>query len=426
MIEKKFDIGLWLDRGVFAGLCVFCASAPFSITMEEIGAFTALIFFAVKLAAGRAVLKWRWIYLPVAVYFAGLVLSALTSEYGHWRSLRSALQDTYVFLLLPVFIEEGRRIGYDRLLRVLLAASAVSAVYGLLQAVTGIHLFLAHPPAHGKTFYHVVGFFGLHLNYGGFMSMVCIVSVAGLLGAAASRSRIFFGSVSVLTLLAAIVSYSRAALAGLAAGLVFVLLVKIFSGRRIRDFVVPIVLISVIALSVSLIPELRQRVSYVNSWEKLSKDGRFYIWGTAWNAIRHHPLLGIGSGNFRNVFDRYKDPSYLRKSTRTHSHNDLMQSWLDGGLAGLAGYLGIIVLLAGGGVMFFLRSRRKPGRDAGNDETAHLQLGLSSAVVVIFVQGIGQCYMTTAVIAWLFWFLACGLYAAAGSGPAETRIAENK
>jgi O-antigen ligase len=106
----------------------------------------------------------------------------------------------------------------------------------------------------------------------------------------------------------------------------------------------------------------------------------------------HHPLLGVGSEkDFRKKYSSYRVVDTRWKSA-AHSHNDILQSWLNGGLAGLTGYLGLFVCLFIAG---WKRSRDGP-----------ILLGLFCAIVAMFIQGWSQCYFTDAENSWLFWAMA--------------------
>jgi putative inorganic carbon (HCO3(-)) transporter len=59
---------------------------------------------------------------------------------------------------------------------------------------------------------------------------------------------------------------------------------------------------------------------------------RINYWRISIAAIKDHPLLGIGSGNFQEVFLKYKVG--LGVDTR-YSHNIFLQTWLETGTLGL-------------------------------------------------------------------------------------------
>lgn len=86
----------------------------------------------------------------------------------------------------------------------------------------------------------------------------------------------------------------------------------------------------------------------VTRWERLmnlenpqnSITQRLNYWRTALAVIKAHPILGVGPGNFQEVFLTYK----IGLSTNTrYAHNIFLHMWAE---AGLLGFLGIVYLTA--------------------------------------------------------------------------------
>jgi len=93
-------------------------------------------------------------------------------------------------------------------------------------------------------------------------------------------------------------------------------------------------------------------------WERFMDPGnpqnsitqRFDYWRTAIAVIKDHFLLGVGPGNFQEVFLKYKVG--LSTDTR-YAHNIFLQTWAETGVAGMAAMLWLIFL-------FFRKASRKP------------------------------------------------------------------
>jgi len=79
-----------------------------------------------------------------------------------------------------------------------------------------------------------------------------------------------------------------------------------------------------------------------NRWERLmnltnpqnSVIQRLNYWSAAIGAIKDHPFLGVGAGNFQEVFLKYK----VGLSTNTrYAHNIFLHQWAETGILGFAG-----------------------------------------------------------------------------------------
>ena len=85
----------------------------------------------------------------------------------------------------------------------------------------------------------------------------------------------------------------------------------------------------------------------LNRWERLmnlenpqnSITQRINYWRTAISIIKDHPILGVGPGNFQEVFLKYK----VGLSTNTrYAHNIFLQMWAEAGILGFAGIVFLI------------------------------------------------------------------------------------
>ena len=78
-----------------------------------------------------------------------------------------------------------------------------------------------------------------------------------------------------------------------------------------------------------------------------SNNLRIMTWQASWRIIKEKPFFGVGLGNFQNYFTAYtKDwPNYVFVAPQAlHSHNIFLTFWLETGLLGLLGFLGIITI----------------------------------------------------------------------------------
>lgn len=86
------------------------------------------------------------------------------------------------------------------------------------------------------------------------------------------------------------------------------------------------------------------------SFQKNTFQTRLISWKAAFQDFRHHPLLGVGFGNYALIFDKHFDPSfydYTRSETYfDRAHNNLIDILSTSGILGLLSYLSIFVAIA--------------------------------------------------------------------------------
>jgi hypothetical protein len=62
---------------------------------------------------------------------------------------------------------------------------------------------------------------------------------------------------------------------------------------------------------------------------------RVYLWQSAWQMARDHPILGVGLDQFLYQYPRYMHPEAWREPGLSHPHNLVLDFWLRLGLLGL-------------------------------------------------------------------------------------------
>jgi len=147
-----------------------------------------------------------------------------------------------------------------------------------------------------------------------------------------------------------VMSWSRGALLGLAAGLVLVMLVL---GRRAWAFALVCVLVLALlgpgALTVlpqDLVGRTTEVLDYVRQGDLTSvevTDANFAVveraahWLAAWRMFSEQPWIGVGTGQYAVVYRSVSVPRW--QDPLGHAHNYYLNILAEGGLVGLAAYL---------------------------------------------------------------------------------------
>jgi putative inorganic carbon (HCO3(-)) transporter len=183
------------------------------------------------------------------------------------------------------------------------------------------------------------------------------------------RRRITYALAAIPIALAVYLTYSRGAYLGIAAGL---LLIGLFSGRRVRLAVAALLVIGVIAL----IP-----FSQTERFKSLFQEGtgtgffRVSVWESGIAMIRDHPVLGVGLDNFLYEYPKYIQPDAWREPNLAHPHNIVLDFWVRLGIGGV---------VALGWLLFeFYRAGLK--RLAGANRA--LVLGLMASMIAALAHG---------------------------------------
>lgn len=166
---------------------------------------------------------------------------------------------------------------------------------------------------------------------------------------------IFLGSAAIM-LGGILISFSRGAWIGVAAGIAVTVLIAI---RRYWRIVVPAVPVTVLVALVSLVllaPEtLTDRLGSIAEEARpfdaasitITPDNfavveRMAHWQAGWRMFEDHPVTGVGTGNFNANYPDY----YVRETFRFsqgHAHNFYIHMLAENGIVGLAIYLTLIL-----------------------------------------------------------------------------------
>ncbi len=85
--------------------------------------------------------------------------------------------------------------------------------------------------------------------------------------------------------------------------------------------------------------------STTNMTTDRSNADRLLVWESAFHMIEDHPIVGVGPGNFREVYNEgYKEPTVTQDMV--HTHNNFIQTFAEAGVIGFAGFcyfLGVLL-----------------------------------------------------------------------------------
>ena len=259
MIQDSNWQDIW-HKTLWISLIIFALGTAISISLEETGAFFAMLSFGILLILKKERFTRTVVDIPILLIIVGLVSSSLIVSPDTLGSLKGNLNDLWMIPLLYVIVSSLNIERYKKILNIILWVSLIAAVYGIWQSLTGNDFVKHHHLTRLGNLYYATGFWGLHLTYGGFMAMVALAALGLGMGADTVKSKTFYYITAFLTMLAAVLSFSRSAIVGLLAGLFFFFIINIKKTYKIF-ILLSIIFILLFSFSHSLRYRMRGVVS---------------------------------------------------------------------------------------------------------------------------------------------------------------------
>jgi O-antigen ligase len=305
--------------------------------------------------------------------------------YRGWNAFYAMLVPAAVMVLAVQVEREDHR----KLVHLLIGAAVLSAVWGMVQAISGF--------APGFYFYRVTNNdapTGLFANRNHMAALqVCVVPLLVLLATRAKGPRalvvqIGCGAIGALAIMMASATGSRAgiALSLVALGaswLVWRARPELPQARRRRERRQPWVPYALGAFGLLMLGGFAFLLTRSESFTRISGGGtveeyRFVVWQTIVDFLPQYLPFGSGIGSFVEVFKVHEPSDLLNITFWNHAHNDWLEWTLEGGVP-------VLVLMAVGLIAYVRRVAALIARS----HTGHLevQLGLAGAVV-LFVLGL--------------------------------------
>ena len=271
---------------------------------------------------------------PVALVIWGLFLGWVLI--GTLRSVdEHALTTIQVFVgLIVCYAATAMAPIEERQLRFLILATIAG---GVVAALYGLYLFHADPTLYAKMGSRAtIAVFGRTLDQNIYADSMLAPFTFALIALTRARSplAILATLAAAAVILAAILfSLSREALVALG---VIVAVVIWFSRRRLLGFAVAIPALGALALVPSIAARLTDALQSGGA-------GRTSIWKVDWTAFLQHPLIGWGTGNSIEAYDRFYLAVYQLHFAgwSREPHNTLLY------LAVELGVVGVLLFLAG-------------------------------------------------------------------------------
>lgn len=364
--------------------------ADFSVSATEFLLPLVVIGWVMRIVAAReGHISLPWIIWPLGLYLAAMAISITNS-----LSLGLSIKELAKWVeLLAVMVLVGSAIRQRSqvvlILGAIIASGVLAALHGWYQFFTkdGPGSFLI-----ADTFMRVYGFYGQPNPFAGFILSVLPLALALLLvlrGLDIVR-RWLLPAVGILGA-ALFMTLSRGGMMGLAAGAMLIAAVRDWTGRR-PLFLGALSGVLLLALAASFAPsgspwgenaggplaefgvfDPRDVTLTSQNWSVVE---RMALWDAAWRIWQDNPVIGIGAGNFKEVYPDYALPDWVYG--QEHSHNYYLNVLAETGVLGFTAYMIFLAsLFVYGAVALKAALRSGWGLEAG------ICLGLLSVLVAL-------------------------------------------
>jgi O-antigen ligase len=346
IIYHRLDYGLMLAL-LYAPFFLFPVElARFAFPMTEL-----IILITACAAAARGLAAWglirqtsisgfspriRLSALDLAL-IGWLGISALSLSWASHRApalteLRTLIIEPALFYAVFRLLPRDTRIDL-RLVDSLIASGALVAVVGLIMYANGQGIITAEG---GSA--RLAGVYGSPNNVGLILGRCIPFALAFLLIRVDQRRRLLAGAALIPMAAALLLSQSAGALfIGVPSALGGVILL-VFGRRALAP------LLGLASAGAALIAAALQsaRFERLLDFAQGTTFFRIRVWASALQAIRDHPVTGLGLDQFLYAFQgRYMMPDAWQEPSLSHPHNFILDIWTRLGLLGLAVFAGM-------------------------------------------------------------------------------------
>ncbi len=346
--------------------------------------------------------KWEWIKtpldLPLLILLILVILSAVFSQYRQASLWAMVMLINYVVIFYLIIHTVRTRANFKQLIYLIIGVATFLSVFGLCKKF-GINPFpfwdygdLRHVPD------FLTSTYGNYNHLAGYMEMV-LPLILGLFLLGYRTGKLFtLCYLTLLILIALILSLSRGGWIGSLVGLTFMAIVlltnRYFTGKKLiaalaGGFLVAVVIILASTPVVERIRTLDQKT------ETPSFSARVTVWGGVAEMIEDYPLLGAGPGTFATVFTQYQPPG--QGARYFMAHNDYLHFISEAGLPLIAVITWMIIALYRKG----FRKMQNPSRLVRG-----ITIGAMTGITAILVHSISDFNLHIPANALLFTVLA--------------------
>ena len=391
-------IKISLDSAMYQVVLFLAFVVPLSTAAASVAVAVGVVFIIGCYLRTRELPQFDANILEIlAVYLVCQAFIAAAS-WDSLRSFREVFGEAHRFLPLLFAMTFIKR--REQLCGVLVA----TLLAALINDAAGLYQFFVQGEPRAFGLNHTPTF------YGSFMLMqipiLIFMTRLEILSSMWRRLALFAAGLSLVCL---VLSMTRGA--WLAFVMMIVLFVLLEKNYRVVTAKICAGLAVLFVIVTLLSPQIQDRLSTIVSTKFQSNTERVLMWESAVKMFKDYPLYGVGQKMFKKAYneqyisDAAKERPNADRSGHSHPHNNFMHRASEGGLIGLASFVGLYAYFFW---KFYVQFRREQPIAFGAGLTALLILaGLQ-------LEGLTDTNMNQVPIMREFWLLAGTLIAAEG------------
>ena len=316
---------LWL---IFITALASCVSEPLARNSVRV----ALFLSAVRLFADRTVLcelsGFRSLWAAMAAMLSLLAISCVYGDNAAELTKNGYFRCNCYMLIVPLIVLFVRDTKNLRRLLLCVALSLIAA---------DCHVFwqwsegYSRPTSWIRASFMLTGMF--------YCLILPILTAFAINEREQPRTRRLAAFLTVFSFVALILTGTRAAI--IASVIACPCLVTAVAKNRAKTLLALFGVGIVLAAAAISYPQTNARLQTILDMNYQSNSERILVWRSALKMFADHPLLGVGYGNFKTVYDAsYVSPESVEDIK--HTHNNYLQSLVETGLIGFAAYLWLL------------------------------------------------------------------------------------
>ncbi|MCW6112135.1 O-antigen ligase family protein [Clostridium sporogenes] len=296
---------------------------------------------------------------------------------------------TYIVLFFIIKYDMYKKEMIDRIIYSAITVSLIIGTIGVYEYFNGIGL---HQSGEFGPIIRISSTIENSNNLGAFFLLIIFPFAVLALNENNKKRKILFSFCSLLALINIVASFSRNAWLGLIVG--YIALIFVYNLRLVYGAILG----SGIAFC---IPKISNRLREIGD---ISQNlSRISLWTIAVKMIKEHPILGVGNGNYRTLYNEYynkvKHLDGYKAHENFHPHNAYLKAQCELGIVGFISLIGFLV-------SSLIKSNRF-SNDVDNDFYKYFYKGFTASIVAfMFMNFIDNFFSAPKVIAFFFIFLA--------------------
>lgn len=321
-----------------------------------------------------------------------MVISVSYAVYKPIALKESARFLSYIILFFIIKYEINEKRVYTHMIKSYIFVCSFISIFGIVQYFTKIGL--------GSEFIYNTDNYSVAIriastlenpnSLGAFLVLAIFPLIMITIYEKNKNKRILYAVISIISFVNILLSSSRNAWLGIAFG--FGLLILLYNWRAIFLFIVGGVVIP-------FIPFVRNRLRDFDL-KGIMEDGRVKLWKAAVKMIKDHPILGIGNGNYFDVYEKYvkmyPDLSY-NGHTKFPVHNSYLKIYSELGIAGIVTFMGFLL-----SILFKIKNFIY---DIDDEFYKAFYKGFFISVIVFYFMNISDNLLFVPKVSTYFWIL---------------------